>query len=146
MQVNLDVYGSNHSLVYLMTVDNSGPQEVDEVLEGWRNLRMLFPNAQLVDSSLEEFTAEAWKVRDKMDVVTSELGDTWIRGTAADPTKQRRYREVARRIAAAVEGGELAVTEPHVQAAYAQLIKLPEHTYGSVSTAAVCRPHLATRV
>jgi hypothetical protein len=33
MQVDLDKFGSNHSLVYLMTVDNSGPQEVDEVRE-----------------------------------------------------------------------------------------------------------------
>ena len=56
MQVDLAGYGSNHTLVYLMTVDNSGPQEVAEVLEGWRNLRRLFPNATLLDSSLEAFT------------------------------------------------------------------------------------------
>ena len=74
MQVDLDKFGSNTSLVYLMTVDNSGPQSVDEVLEGWRNLRLLFPGAQLLDSSLEAFTAEAWKVRSKMQTVTSELG------------------------------------------------------------------------
>ena len=131
MQVDLDKFGSNASLVYLMTVDNSGPQSVDEVLEGWRNLRLLFPGALLLDSSLEAFTAEAWKVRSKMQTVTSELGDTWIRGTASDPTKQRRYREVARQLAAAIEGGEVKVNDPEVQAAYAQLIKLPEHTYGS---------------
>ena len=114
-----------------MTVDNSGPQGVDEVMEAWRNLRLLFPNATILDSSLEAFTAEAWKVKDRMPVVTAELGDTWIRGTAADPTKQRRYREVARRLAAAVLDGTIKVTQPEVQRAYDQLIKLPEHTYGS---------------
>ena len=117
--------------VYLMTVDNSGPQSVSEVMEGWRNLRLLFPNATILDSSLEAFTAEAWKVKDRMPVVTQELGDTWIRGTAADPTKQRRYREVARHLAAGIQGGSLKITQPEVQRAYDQLIKLPEHTYGS---------------
>ena len=101
------------------------------MLEGWRNLRLLFPGAKLIDSSLEAFTAEAWKVRGKMDAVTAELGDTWIRGTAADPTKQRRYREVARRLASAIANGSVALTDSRVQAAYQQLIKLPEHTYGS---------------
>jgi hypothetical protein len=38
---------------------------------------------------------------------------------------------VARRLAVAIDDGRLEATEPHVQAAYAQLIKLPEHTYGS---------------
>lgn len=121
----------NGLAVYLMTVDNSGPQSVSEVMEGWRNLRLLFPNATILDSSLEAFTAEAWKVKDRMPAVTAELGDTWIRGTASDPTKQRRYREVARRLAAATLDGSLKITQPEVQRAYDQLIKLPEHTYGS---------------
>ena len=86
-----------------------------QVLEGWLNLRLLFPGAKLIDSSLEAFTAEAWKVRGKMDAVTAELGDTWIRGTAADPTKQRRYREVARRLASAIANGSVALTDSRVQ-------------------------------
>ena len=83
MLVPLTQFGSDHALAYLMTVDNSGPQSVDEVLEGWRNLRLLFPEATLLDSSLEAFTEEAWAVRGLMPVITDELGDTWIRGTAS---------------------------------------------------------------
>eukprot|EP01047_Picozoa_sp_COSAG01_P013248 COSAG01_NODE_616_length_14815_cov_8.518076_19_plen_479_part_00 len=101
------------------------------MLEGWRNLRLLFPNATLVASSLEAFTAEAWVVRGKMPRVTDELGDTWIRGTGADPTKGRRYRVVARALARAVESGVLPRTDARLAEAYGQLIKLPEHTYGS---------------
>ena len=131
MLVSLQPFGSTHRLAYLMTVDNSGPQSVSEVLEGWRDLRLLFPNAKLLASSLEAFTAEAWAVRAKMPRVTEELGDTWIRGTGADPTKGRRYRVVARALAAAVESGALPRTDARLAKAYEQLIKLPEHTYGS---------------
>ena len=95
-----------------------------QVLEGWRNLRLLFPGAKLIDSSLEAFTAEAWKVRGKMDVVTAELGDTWIRGTASDPTKARRYRVVARELAAAVKSGAAKVSDPRVAEALTWLVKL----------------------
>jgi hypothetical protein len=42
-------------------------------MEGWRNLRLLFPNAKILDSSLEAFTAEAWRVRGEMEVVTAEV-------------------------------------------------------------------------
>ena len=131
MLVSLTPFGGDHALAFLMTVDNSGPQSVDEVLEGWRNLRLMFPNATIIDSSLEAFTEHAWEARGNMSVITAEIGDTWIRGSASDPTKARRYRVVARAIAAAVGRGEVLPNDPRIVAAYDQLIKLPEHTYGS---------------
>jgi hypothetical protein len=51
--------------------------------------------------------------------------------TASDPTKARRYRVVARALAAAVAAGDIARDDARLLAAYDQLIKLPEHTYGS---------------
>ena len=82
MLVPLHPFGGTDALAFLMTVDNSGPQSAEEVLEGWRNLRLLFPAAaQIKASSLEGFTEAAWAVRGAMPAVTAELGDTWIRGT-----------------------------------------------------------------
>ena len=132
MLVKLHPFGGTDALAFLMTVDNSGPQSAEEVLEGWRNLRLLFPAAKRIKtSSLEDFTDAAWKVRGALPAVTAELGDTWIRGTASDPTKARRFRLVARALAAAVAAGTLASDDNRLVAAYDQLIKLPEHTYGS---------------
>ena len=49
----------------------------------------------------------------------------------SDPTKARRYRAVARALGGGLADGTLAPGDARVQAAYDQLIKLPEHTYGS---------------
>eukprot|EP00586_Coscinodiscus_wailesii_P007083 CAMPEP_0172491560 /NCGR_PEP_ID=MMETSP1066-20121228/22426_1 /TAXON_ID=671091 /ORGANISM="Coscinodiscus wailesii, Strain CCMP2513" /LENGTH=782 /DNA_ID=CAMNT_0013260685 /DNA_START=427 /DNA_END=2772 /DNA_ORIENTATION=- len=40
----------DEALVFLMHVDNIGPQSVDEVIEGWDAVRRLFPNAAITAS------------------------------------------------------------------------------------------------
>ena len=127
------VPNSTHTLVFLMCTDNSGPQSVDEITRGWANLHVFFPNAK-VDASasaFDSFTKEAWEKRAGLPVITQELGDTWIRGTASDPTKARRYRTVARELASAIESGAAKVSDPRVAESLTWLVKLPEHTYGS---------------
>jgi hypothetical protein len=39
--------GLRHSLAYLMTVDNSGPQSADEIIAAWANTRALFPSEHM---------------------------------------------------------------------------------------------------
>jgi len=59
-------------------------------------LRAEFPNAQLKASRFDDFFDVAQAVRAKLQVVTSELGDTWIQGVASDPRKCAEYRAVSR--------------------------------------------------
>jgi len=67
-----------------------------EVLGYYEILRAEFPNAHLKASRLDDFFDAAQVVRDKLQVVTSEFGDTWIQGVASDPRKCAEYRAVSR--------------------------------------------------
>jgi hypothetical protein len=78
-----------HALVYLMMVDNTGPQNASEVIEGWANIASVFPNAEIVCSSLDNFTSQIVKFKDSLPLVTSEVGDTWIYVSAVGDSQRR---------------------------------------------------------
>lgn len=59
-------------------------------------LRAEFPNAELKASRLEEFFEAAQSIRDKLPVVSNEIGDTWIEGVASDPRRCAEYRAISR--------------------------------------------------
>ena len=67
-----------------------------EVLGYYEILRAEFPNAQLKASRLDDFFDAAQALSDRLPVVTSEFGDTWIQGVASDPRKCAEYRAVSR--------------------------------------------------
>ena len=55
-----------------------------------------FPSATIQPSTFDAYFAELNRARDKLPVVTSEIGDTWIYGIASDPLKNTQYRAMAR--------------------------------------------------
>lgn len=122
--------GHDHALVFLMRVDNSGPQTADDVKLGWSNIKSVFPNAKLFASSLDQYTQEVLKVKASLKVVTQEIGDTWIRGVASDPWKTRSFREVSRQRAQALAEGRIRMSDPRVELFSRYLLKIPEHTWG----------------
>ena len=46
---------------------------------------MKYPEYEVIAGSLDDYAEKIWKVRDKLPVITSEIGDTWIHGSSADP-------------------------------------------------------------
>ena len=87
-------------------------------------------------------------------VVTSEIGDTWVHGTASDPTRarrsdlpvkyltnnrfgrigpflSRRYRQAVRTIVDATSARRVDASDRRIVEALTLLLKMPEHTYGS---------------
>jgi len=55
-----------------------------------------FDGLELRFSTPEAFVDAVSPQRDRLPVVTQEIGDTWIYGVPSDPKKVARYREVAR--------------------------------------------------
>ena len=76
--------------------DNAGPHTIDEIHRIYAGLRKRFPRAQVTAANLTDIANAVVPYRERLPVVTQEIGDTWIYGVPSDPLKVARYREVAR--------------------------------------------------
>jgi len=90
------VPGSNLVLVTAMLGDNMGPHNANEIRAVYADLAARFPNAEVTACNLSEMANALQPFRDRLPVVTQEIGDTWIYGCPSDPLKVARYRELAR--------------------------------------------------
>ena len=90
------VPGSDLALVTRVRGDNSGPHKPHEIDRIHADLAARFPNAEIVAANLSEMANALAPFRDKLPVVTEEIGDTWIYGCASDPLKVARFRRVSR--------------------------------------------------
>ena len=119
--------GKSGTAVYFAhTGDNRGPQSAEEIRKVYRELHGRFPEAELAAGTLED-VAEAVEqaVKDgrvELPVVTQEIGDTWIFGTASDPGKVSKYRALLRL--------KEELPEEDMEKIYRHLILVPEHTWG----------------
>ncbi|HEY0034613.1 MAG TPA: DUF5054 domain-containing protein, partial [Devosia sp.] len=88
--------GEDLGLSFAHTNDNIGPQSVGQTMEAIRALRHAHPQALIKASTLDQFGAALWARREQLPVVTQEIGDSWIHGTASDPQKLRKFRALQR--------------------------------------------------
>lgn len=96
-------YGATHfpegfeaGLSFAHTSDNMGPQSVPQTADVHRQMRRHYPDAEVRAATLEEYGALLWARRAEFPVVDIELGDSWIHGSASDPTKTARFLALQR--------------------------------------------------
>ena len=82
--------GVDEALVFIMHVDNTGPQSPTQAREALAATRLLYPNAQLTTSSLARYGRVLDKARSKgtlaLPVISDrEIGSTWIWGSSIEP-------------------------------------------------------------
>lgn len=111
--------------------DNSGPHTPTEIAAIYAKLRARFPGAEIKASNLSEVAAAIDRVRDRLPIVTGEIGDTWIHGCASDPIKVARYREIARLRKAWLARDEFRMGDPTDMALLRRLLLAVEHTWGT---------------
>lgn len=89
--------GCAHALVFAHSRDNMGPPTVEEAESTILQYQKAFPNAEVFGSTLDAFAqALLDSGTDRMPVVTSEMGDSWIYGVGTDPWKVGAYRALLR--------------------------------------------------
>jgi hypothetical protein len=88
--------GTDTAFSMEMRGDNAGPHTQDEIRAIYTRLRQQFPSASVTAATLNDVAAALAPARDRLPVVTGEIGDTWIYGIPSDPPKVARYREAAR--------------------------------------------------
>ncbi|MEG2117313.1 MAG: DUF5054 domain-containing protein, partial [Clostridia bacterium] len=81
-------------IYFAHTGDNSGVANYATAMSVYDKLCKKYPDAEVVAGGLDEMAEKLWAVRDKLPIVTSEIGDTWIHGAASDPWKSASLREL----------------------------------------------------
>jgi hypothetical protein len=112
------------------TSDNQGPHTAERVKEIYAELRERYPDAEIVASSLNDVAADLLKIKDKLPVLTSEIGDTWIYGYASAPVMMARARALERLFAGWLKNGKLDADSDTAIDFAVQLGLVAEHTWG----------------
>ncbi|XP_060073816.1 uncharacterized protein LOC132553577 [Ylistrum balloti] len=121
----------DHALCFGFRTDNSGPpMDITEVLRFYEIARSQFPGADVQASTFEDFVASLEPIKSKLPVVTKELGDTWIQGSASDPRKVAEMRALMRVRASCLENRACSLTDDRFYNSSRFLLKLGEHTWG----------------
>ena len=124
------VPGMSHALAFAIRGDNSGPPSFLEVLENYASIHKLFPNAEVVASTYDAFVVELEKFKLELPVLTDEIGDTWIYGTASDPWKMAQFRTIMAARSDCLESWECTWLDERFFNFSVLLLKNAEHTWG----------------
>jgi hypothetical protein len=123
--------GVPHALVFLYTPDNSDPPTADEVETWWAQQQARYPNAQILVSSLDNFTTSILPYADTLPIITGEIGQSWSYGAPADNIKMSTCREIRRLRNEAVAAGWLDPEDVNLYNFERRLwIACPEHNHG----------------
>ncbi len=124
------VEGIEDTLAFAHTIDNLGPQNSQQVLDVFQTMQTSFPNAHIVASTLNAFAEKLEPIRQRLPIVTQEIGDTWIHGVGSDPIKVSQFRELLRlRSKWLVEKPEIH-NQKWFRGFQNALLMIPEHTWG----------------
>ncbi len=135
------VPGSDLAIDVEVREDNSGPHSIEEIKEIYAGLRAKFPGAIITAATMSDVAAAVEPYRDKLPVVTGEIGDTWIYGIPSDPPKVARYREMARLRQEWVAQKKLAVGDATDRQLLRRLALAPEHTWGTDTKRYIDKEH-----
>lgn len=113
-----------------LTNDNHGPHTIKQIKEIYAAAKTKYPNAKIMATSLNEVAADLRKMTDRLPIVTSEIGDTWIYGFGSSPVRIARYRALSRLYSQWLKTGELNKNDITSILFAVRLGLIPEHTCG----------------
>lgn len=112
------------------TGDNHGPHSAEQVKRIYADLHKRYPNARLLAVSFNEIAEELYGMKDKLPVVTSEIGDTWIYGYGSAPLRMAKYRTISNLYTNWIRKGKLHKFDDATLNFVAELGLIAEHTWG----------------
>ena len=112
------------------TNDNHGPHTLEQIKGIYDELRSKYPNAEIVNSSLDDIALDVMKIEDRLPVITKEIGDTWIHGIGSSPKMVAQFRELSRLRRKWIAEGRFAAGDKTDKAFGLPLLMATEHTWG----------------
>lgn len=128
-----ELYKNEHIddiLYFAHSSDNHGPINKNNYLKIINKLEKDYPDYQVAASTLDEYARVIWSVKDKLPVVTSEIGDSWIHGAASDPYKSAAIRELIAAKKQWLEKGIITKGDNDYCVINECILKMAEHTWG----------------
>ena len=100
----------------------------------WEQMRKEFPNAVLKASTLDIFADALSEAKDRLPVVTQELGNAWLPQMGTDPWRFRALRAVSRLRSEWLASGRLAWDDADLHDYSSGLLVPVEHNFGMKTT------------
>lgn len=122
--------GLSEAIAFAHTGDNRGPQTPEQVAVVFRELRVAFPGANVVASTLDAFARVLAPIKEQLPVITAEIGDSWIHGVATDPRKVSQFRTLSRLRRRWLAKPSAAPDEQALNRFSHALLLVAEHTWG----------------
>ena len=135
--------GFTDVLRWQFTGDNEQPPTAAMVAACWNYSKTAqFPNAAFKASTLDAFADKLWARRDRLPVVSQEIGNAWLVQMATDPARLKAIRAVSRLRNQWVAAGKIAAEDPGLEAYQSRLLIPIEHNFGmSVSKVINSKAH-----
>jgi hypothetical protein len=131
----LHVLPSNGVGIYCAwNTDNGGPLSKPSIENIYNGLRKKYPNANVHESTFDDFYDVASQHKQGLPIITKEIGDTWLYGVPADPFKNVMFRELSRHRRDCIERNLCQVSDVTMKRFDRLLTKIPEHTWGEDTT------------
>ena len=112
------------------TLDNHGTPSADHILKKLKAIEQQFPGYTVEAGTMDEIAEVLWEKRHDLPVVTEEIGDTWIHGSAADPYKSAALRELMARKRKWLADGSMTRESAEYAGFSDALLCIAEHTCG----------------
>ena len=106
--------------------ENDPSASVQALVPFFMGLEKKYPGAKIFGSTLDAYAKLLIERNLDLPVVTSEIGDSWIRGGASDPTKLARFRDLLRLHRKWASSPVRDAVRPFAR----KLLMVPEHTWG----------------
>lgn len=119
------------AVAVVFTYDNQGPHSVEAVRQIYADFRRRYPNASIEATTLNEIALTLDSMRDRLPVVESEIGDTWIYGYGSAPVRMARFRALCRLHTAWTASGRLDPASDTAVDFAVRLGMIAEHTWGA---------------
>lgn len=115
------------------TVDNRGARNEQDTITAFEKVEALYPDYLVEAGRMDDYANAIWQVRDQLPVVTSEIGDTWIHGSATDPYKIGAFKELIAIKNQAVADGTIDTSSKQYRDLMDSILCIAEHTCGGDS-------------
>lgn len=112
------------------TLDNRGTKSPEAINKKFYALKKKFPDYSVRAGRMDDIALSLWNVRDKLPVIESEIGDTWIHGVATDPYKVGAFRTLCALKNKWLDDGTLDKSSREYVELADNLLCIAEHTWG----------------
>lgn len=112
------------------TLDNHGASGSDAVLNNVKEIGEKYPGYTVVGGTLDDYAEQIWEIRDRLPVITSEIGDSWIHGAATDPYKAGALRTLIACKNEWLSDGTMSRDSEEYKSLCSFILCLAEHTCG----------------